>query len=411
VTDAPAATGTAWVDNGKIYVLEGKPYTFKLTGTEHDKWYIGMKPTLDDGVSLNHDARNGSRDGAGPNSTFIYIDKNFNTGGAHLIAQIRYYLGPKFSEASMTPVPIEVYTPKVESVEADRDVVCVGDTVFTAILNSTSPEILEAMASCISWDVQQRNKSDDDWEDWTPLIIIGDPYTRLFSQLLYRDFRLRAKLGGSIAVSPIVRKVQLELKAVDTTTHGTNNVREAYAGETLYMVREEAFETQTANITATESRSYPFGSGEPLWSGQTAGLNGNTTVSFTGGAGDSATITAAAWDCSKAVGVSIVGKNEAAFTLFPGANKLADALESLSKKTAFPGGRSIKFGVDDPTLTGSRWTVEKPNSPETTHSYKGSFGIGGSLKGKITHPTFSGQFPPAVLPGEPWALWVLRAEL
>jgi len=71
VTSATEAAGTAFVHDGKMYVQEGKEYTFKLTCTEADKWYIGIQPTLDDGINLDYDKKNGSRDGAGPNSTYI----------------------------------------------------------------------------------------------------------------------------------------------------------------------------------------------------------------------------------------------------------------------------------------------------------------------------------------------------
>jgi hypothetical protein len=107
-------TGAAFVHDGKMYVQEGVEYTFKLTVTEEDKWYIGIQPTQDDGITLDYDKRNGSQDGAGPNSTYIDITKTFTKAGTHVIAKAFYFQGESFSRLSMTTVDIEVHIIKVE---------------------------------------------------------------------------------------------------------------------------------------------------------------------------------------------------------------------------------------------------------------------------------------------------------
>jgi hypothetical protein len=112
-------TGAAFVHDGKMYVQEGVEYTFRLTCTEADKWYIGIQPTQDDGITLDYDKRNGSQSGAGPNSTYIDITKTFTTAGTHVIAKAFYYEGASFSRLSMTTVDIEVNIIKVELVKAD----------------------------------------------------------------------------------------------------------------------------------------------------------------------------------------------------------------------------------------------------------------------------------------------------
>jgi hypothetical protein len=43
VTSAPETNGTAWINDGKINVQEDKEYTFRLTVTEEDNWYIGIQ--------------------------------------------------------------------------------------------------------------------------------------------------------------------------------------------------------------------------------------------------------------------------------------------------------------------------------------------------------------------------------
>ena len=60
--------------------------------------------------------------------------------------------------------------------------------------------------------------------------------------------------------------------------------------------------------------------------------------------------------------------------------------------------------------TGNIWTVEKPNSPDVTSSYSANAEFSGSLTGRISHPTLSGQIPPKWLSGDPYALWELYAE-
>jgi hypothetical protein len=113
VTSAPEAAGTAWVHDNKIYVQKDKEYTFRLTANEDGGWYVGMQPRLDDGT-LDYARRNGSRDGAGPNTTYIYNKRTFSTCGAHSIAKGLFYKGTSFRHADMNPVEIEVYIIKVD---------------------------------------------------------------------------------------------------------------------------------------------------------------------------------------------------------------------------------------------------------------------------------------------------------
>jgi hypothetical protein len=114
-------TGAAFVHDGKMYVKEGVEYTFKLTCTEADKWYIGIQPTQDDGITLDYDKRNGSQDGAGPNSTYIDITKTFTKAGTHVIAKAFYFQGESFSRLSMTTVDIEVNIIKVDLDSVDAN--------------------------------------------------------------------------------------------------------------------------------------------------------------------------------------------------------------------------------------------------------------------------------------------------
>jgi len=207
----------------------------------------------------------------------------------------------------------------------------------------------------------------------------------------------------------VVSIIKVDLEAEDTTTYGSGNIRKAVAGETLHLVSKEAFQTQTANITASKAGGMSFLSDEPIWTGQTSGNNGDATVQYAGTSGEGS-VAAVAWGCDPvSVDVSIHKPNESTFSLIPGANKLKPVLDALNAKVAFPGGASLSAAATF-SVSGSRWTVEKPNSPETTYSYKGALNLNGTLSGKVTHPTLSGEFPPDWAPGDPWALWEVYAS-
>jgi hypothetical protein len=198
------------------------------------------------------------------------------------------------------------------------------------------------------------------------------------------------------------------LEAEDTTTYGASNSRKALDGQTLHLVSEQAFQTQTANITAIAAGGMSFLSGDPIWTGQISGNNGDITVQYAGASGGD-TITAAAWGCDPSVDVAIHAPNETTFSLIPGVNALQPVINALNTKVAFPGGASLSAQATL-SVSGSRWTVEEPNSPETTYSYKGALELGGSLTGTVTHPGLSGEFPPGWAPGEPWASWEVYAS-
>jgi hypothetical protein len=107
-----------------------------LTVTEEDNWYIGIQPTKADGINLDYDKRNGSRDGAGPNTTYIYIKKTFDTAGKHTIAKALYHLGTGYTPGLITIVPITVNVLKVDieynGVKEDKEedpggLICLND--------------------------------------------------------------------------------------------------------------------------------------------------------------------------------------------------------------------------------------------------------------------------------------------
>ena len=205
--------------------------------------------------------------------------------------------------------------------------------------------------------------------------------------------------------------LKVDLTAEDLSTYPSNNVRKATAGQTLYLVAEEEFQTQKATITATAVGGLPFGAGEPIWAGQTAGNNGHVTVEYSGGSGDAGIVSATAWagTCSDSVNIAIVGVNETSCNLIPGANTLEPILEALSGTKAFPGASLTAEATF--TVGGSMWTVEKPNSPLTTKSYSGNIDLAGTLSGRIwAPPPWSGQFPPGWLQGDPWMLWQLYSS-
>jgi hypothetical protein len=171
VTDAPEETGTAGVHDGEIYVLEGETYTFKLTATEESNWYIGMQPRLDGGV-LNYNGRNGSQSGAGPNSTYIYITRTFNTAGTHSIAKTLFYYGNNFQHSNMNPVEIEVNIIKVDlDVDSDNN-----NGVGNPDRNDTEDGMEEATGTGQYGKFVMVNQNDDDKDgipDYSDLEVVA----------------------------------------------------------------------------------------------------------------------------------------------------------------------------------------------------------------------------------------------
>jgi hypothetical protein len=223
-------------------------------------------------------------------------------------------------------------------------------------------------------------------------------------------------VGGSLEIDGStntefaeVDVVTFELEASDDNTHGQNNTRIATEGETLYLVVEDAVSYESATIKASMDDSYSFRSSEPSWTGDGFGITGSTTAFLSDNEGGYV-ITANAWGSDKSIDIEIVGENKHSFTVFPGANFLNEALNKINDKLSFDAG-NVTMGVEinNPTITGSRYTVEAPNSPDTTFSKEGEIGVSGKVFGTIIHPTFSGQFPPRFLPLDPVALWEVSA--
>ena len=294
-----------------------------------------------------------------------------------------------------------IHVVEVESVTADKEAIFVGkEVLFTAALKPIS-----APVELLKWEWRQKN-DDGSWANWSSLF--GGGLTKIIMQILPKDYQVKAVyMYCGEELSPIINVEELALTVTDTSTVGQSNTRVANDGETLYMTRSSANAPQTANISIKPTDQSFYEAGEPSWSGQTNGANGDLTVSYTGTG--SSQVTATANDKSKNVNISVVQSDKTDYSLIPNfINKVEALMEKLKGETKFGNNKlTATWGLEP---SGSIWDVEKPNSPDLTSSYSGSVKYSGGLSGRIVHPTLSGQFPPGWVPGDPYALWEVYAE-
>jgi len=210
--------------------------------------------------------------------------------------------------------------------------------------------------------------------------------------------------AGEIVTDP--NCLQFDLVAKDKSTIGVNNVRQSGVGQALVMVKSVENSSQVASINIVLNKGQ-FEDGDPIWGGQTSGSDGDTQVEYSGTQGQR--IIASAANKAKSIQISIIGKEEEKYTLIPGTSTVTAVMDSLSGEVSF--GTKNRFTASYSVKPeGKRWNVERPNSPETTHSYSGGASVTGSIAGRIVHPTFSGQFPPKAFPGDPVLLWEVYGE-
>ncbi len=178
----------------------------------------------------------------------------------------------------------------------------------------------------------------------------------------------------------------------------------------LHMVRTNGV-TRSASITATINGTPA--SGYPTWSGTgISGTAGSMSASFSGQGDSTVACTAENNDgCSanSSLQIKIIPSTETSFSFGIDTSKMVSLLDLLNSKVSFgPNARFTASSSITPSI--KRWEVDKPDSPDYTYSYGGSLALTGKLTGRVSHPTFSGEFPPSWVPGDPWALWEVFAE-
>ena len=109
------------------------------------------------------------------------------------------------------------------------------------------------------------------------------------------------------------------LVANDVYVAGPNNVRTVSEGGTLTMVTSANNIPEKASIIATKFQGV-FENGQPAWSGQTSGVNGDTNVFYNGTTGQ--TISSIVDGETKSIELSIVRQNKTSYTLIQNSERI-----------------------------------------------------------------------------------------
>lgn len=182
-----------------------------------------------------------------------------------------------------------------------------------------------------------------------------------------------------------------------------NGGRTASDGGTLSMVVSDTG-SRSATITATANgdATGSFEDGEPTWTGQNSGSDGDTSVGYGSSSIINSTVQATADGNSESVIIDLVGKQANTVTI--GTFNSDSTMHNVKDKLKFPGGASATVAWSVGNTSYNSEMVDIYNSPTVDWKRKVTLGISGSVTGRITHPQFSGSVGS-------WVVWELFADL